>query len=173
MIYILQSGSLHAMGANKTIPKSSKKDGILYPVILIAKSPNHTITNKPLKENKKPTDTYWKLGEAQKDVSFSVNESGEEAVDGVGGQGVGTVVTSYLINKHTLTTWWRWLVIWGGVLTVLTLRFHPTGSGLEPVGVEPQWTLFIIRSRLLFYFVFRTCLIFFRTIYWLQMVLGV
>ena len=36
-----------------------------------------------------------------------------------------------------------------------------------------EWTLFIIRWCLLFYFVFRTCSIFFRTIYRLQMVLGV
>ena len=36
-----------------------------------------------------------------------------------------------------------------------------------------QWTLFITRSRLLFYFLFRTRSICFRTIYRLQMVLGV
>ena len=36
-----------------------------------------------------------------------------------------------------------------------------------------QWTLFITRSHLLFYFVFRTCSICFRTIYRLQMALGV
>ena len=36
-----------------------------------------------------------------------------------------------------------------------------------------QWTLFIIRLRLLFYFVFRTRSICFRNIYRLQMVLGV
>ena len=36
-----------------------------------------------------------------------------------------------------------------------------------------QWTLFITRSRLLFYFVFRTRSIYFHTIYRLQMALGV
>ena len=36
-----------------------------------------------------------------------------------------------------------------------------------------QWTLFIIRLRLLFYFVFRTRSICFRNIYRLQMALGV
>ena len=36
-----------------------------------------------------------------------------------------------------------------------------------------KWTLFIIRLRLLFYFVFRTRSICFRNIYRLQMALGV
>ena len=36
-----------------------------------------------------------------------------------------------------------------------------------------EWTLFITHLRLLFYFVFHPCLIFFRTIYRLQMALGV
>ena len=39
--------------------------------------------------------------------------------------------------------------------------------------VYKQWTLFITRSRLLFYFVFRSHLIFFHTTYRLQMALGV
>ena len=36
-----------------------------------------------------------------------------------------------------------------------------------------KWTLFLTRSRLLFYFLFRTRLICFRTTYRLQMALGV
>ena len=35
-----------------------------------------------------------------------------------------------------------------------------------------QWTLFITHSRLLFYFMFRTCSICFHTTYRLQVVLG-
>ena len=36
-----------------------------------------------------------------------------------------------------------------------------------------QWTLFLTRSRLLFYFLFRIRSIYFRNIYRLQMALGV
>ena len=50
-------------------------------------------------------------------------------------------------------------------------RFLPhMSSNLAPLN---QWTLFIIRLRLLFYFVFRTHSICFCNIYRLQMALGV
>ena len=40
-------------------------------------------------------------------------------------------------------------------------------------GHNLQWTLFITRSRLVFYFLFHTCSIYFRNIYHLQMALRV
>ena len=58
--------------------------------------------------------------------------------------------------------------------TMPTRILHPRLLGLcvlfQPQG---QWTLFIIRLRLLFYFVFRTRSICFHNIYRLQMALGV
>ena len=44
---------------------------------------------------------------------------------------------------------------------------------LAVLALIAKWTLFIIRLRLLFYFMFRTRLICFRNIYRLQMALGV
>ena len=52
-------------------------------------------------------------------------------------------------------------------IPIMLLTINPFSS------TNNQWTLFITRSRLLFYFVFSTRLICFRTIYQLQMALGV
>ena len=53
------------------------------------------------------------------------------------------------------------------------VSISPPGPIQEAIIGSSQWTLFLTRSRLLFYFLFRIRSIYFRNIYRLQMALGV